>query len=75
MHAHPPVFLAASGTTKAAVNAWQLVDCLVRAGGDVGAALAAYDAAALPLARRLVEVGVGIGTASQFPGAVRESAA
>lgn len=57
----------AAGTTKAAVNAWALASCLEACGFDVQRALEEYEAAMLPLAKRLVEVGVAIGTRSQFP--------
>ncbi|KAG7667914.1 hypothetical protein Ndes2526B_g01676 [Nannochloris sp. 'desiccata'] len=60
----------AAGTTKAAVNAWALADCLKLCGLHLKPALKRYNESMLELGRELVEVGVEIGTKSQFPGKV-----
>jgi 2-polyprenyl-6-methoxyphenol hydroxylase-like FAD-dependent oxidoreductase len=57
----------AAGTTKAAVNAWALADCLKLCGFYLAPALKRYNESMLELGRELVEVGVEIGTKSQFP--------
>jgi len=57
----------AAGTTKAAVNAWALADCLKDCGFHLTPALKKYNASMLELGRELVKVGVEIGTKSQFP--------
>jgi 2-polyprenyl-6-methoxyphenol hydroxylase-like FAD-dependent oxidoreductase len=62
----------AAGTTKAAVNAWVLARCLKRAGFEVLAATARYSEAMRAVGRELVDVGVAIGTKSQFPKRARE---
>lgn len=57
----------AAGTTKAAVNAWALADCLKSTGFVLKPALQRYNQSMLELGRELVKVGVEIGTKSQFP--------
>jgi 2,6-dihydroxypyridine 3-monooxygenase len=46
---------AGAATTKAAVDAWRLADLLVEAGGDVPAALAAWEPEQLEIGRAFVE--------------------
>jgi 2-polyprenyl-6-methoxyphenol hydroxylase-like FAD-dependent oxidoreductase len=57
----------AAGTTKAAVNAWALADCLKLNKLNLKPALKRYNESMLALGRELVNVGVEIGTKSQFP--------
>ncbi|GAB4815875.1 hypothetical protein N2152v2_002921 [Parachlorella kessleri] len=57
----------AAGTTKAAVNAATLASCLEANAFDLAKALSDYNESQLELAQYLVEVGVRIGTSSQFP--------
>jgi 2,6-dihydroxypyridine 3-monooxygenase len=46
---------AGAATTKAAVNAWHLADCLVAADGNVDAALKAWEPSQVELGRSFVE--------------------
>ena len=57
----------AAGTTKAAINAWGLARCLKNAAYDVPSAAKRYNETMLEVGRELVDVGVKIGTKSQFP--------
>lgn len=57
----------AAGTTKAAVNAWALARALQESGFRMGPALERYSEAMMGVARSLVQVGVELGTRSQFP--------
>ncbi len=57
---------AAAGTAKAASDAWAVREELVAHGGDVRAALAAYDRRQLALARALMTRVRELGDASQF---------
>jgi 2-polyprenyl-6-methoxyphenol hydroxylase-like FAD-dependent oxidoreductase len=57
----------AAGTTKAAVNAWLLAKCLRSSNYNVEEALKVYGVGAQQIAENLVEVGVRLGTKSQFP--------
>lgn len=57
---------APAGTTKAAVNAWTLSKSLQLHNFDLPTALAEYNLTQTELARYLVDVGVSIGTRSQF---------
>lgn len=55
---------AGAATTKAAVNAWRLVDCLDRAGGDVETALRAWEPAELEVGRLFVARNQAMGKSS-----------
>jgi 2-polyprenyl-6-methoxyphenol hydroxylase-like FAD-dependent oxidoreductase len=57
----------AAGTTKAAVNAWALADCLKSSEFKLQLALKKYNESMLQLGQELVDVGVQVGTTSQFP--------
>lgn len=57
----------AAGTTKAALNAWQLASALQRHAGDVPAALEEYEREALATGLDLTDLGKRIGDSSQFP--------
>lgn len=59
---------AAAGTAKAAENGWRLVDHLAAAGGDVPAAIAAWQPSQLELGRNLVARARDLGERSQFRG-------
>jgi 2,6-dihydroxypyridine 3-monooxygenase len=59
---------AAAGTAKAAEDGWALARELRRAGGDVPAALAAWEARQLALGSRLLARTREIGDSSQFTG-------
>lgn len=56
----------AAGTTKAALNAWSLANCLKDANFVVSQALRQYNAAMQPVAEELVNIGISIGNKSQF---------
>jgi 2,6-dihydroxypyridine 3-monooxygenase len=56
---------AAAGTAKAADDAWALADALDDHGGDVTAALAAWEEERLAVGRRLLERCRDIGRRSQ----------
>ncbi|WP_298799535.1 NAD-binding protein [Pseudonocardia sp. 73-21] len=62
---------AAAGTAKAVEDGWVLAAALEAAGGDVPAALAAWEAAQLTLGSRLLERNRDIGDSSQFTGTFR----
>ena len=59
---------AAAGTAKAAEDGWVLAEELVRAGGDVPAALAAWESRQLALGSALLTRTREIGDSSQFTG-------
>ncbi len=59
---------AAAGTAKAAENAWALARALAASGGDVEAALTAWEPGQLELGRNLVARARDIGERSQFHG-------
>lgn len=56
----------AAATAKAAADGWALADCLARAGGDVDAALAAWEPGQLALGRQLLARARDLGDRSQF---------
>jgi 2,6-dihydroxypyridine 3-monooxygenase len=62
---------AAAGTAKAAADGWALADELTAAGGDVPAALSAWEARQLTLGRQLLARTREIGDSSQFSGTFR----
>jgi 2,6-dihydroxypyridine 3-monooxygenase len=62
---------AAAGTAKAAEDGWVLAEELVRAGGDVPAALAAWESRQLALGSALLARTREIGDSSQFTGGFR----
>jgi 2,6-dihydroxypyridine 3-monooxygenase len=62
---------AAAGTAKAAEDGWVLAEELVRAGGDVPAALAAWEERQLALGSALLARTREIGDSSQFTGGFR----
>jgi 2,6-dihydroxypyridine 3-monooxygenase len=62
---------AAAGTAKAAEDGWVLATELARAGGDVPAALAAWERRQLALGRGLLARCRDIGDSSQFAGTFR----
>jgi len=62
----------AAGATQAAVNSWTLAWCLEQWGFQLGPALQAYSQAMVQVAKKLVRVGVVIGTRSQFPERVND---
>jgi 2,6-dihydroxypyridine 3-monooxygenase len=62
---------AAAGTAKAAADGWALARELVAAGGDVPAALAAWERRQLALGRSLLARCRDIGDSSQFTGTFR----
>ena len=62
---------AAAGTAKAAADGWALAQELTAAGGDVGAALAAWEHRQLALGRSLLARCRDIGDGSQFSGSFR----
>jgi 2,6-dihydroxypyridine 3-monooxygenase len=62
---------AAAGTAKAAADGWELARELVAAGGDVPAALAAWERRQLALGRSLLARCRDIGNSSQFTGTFR----
>jgi 2,6-dihydroxypyridine 3-monooxygenase len=57
---------AAAGTAKAAADAWALRDALLASGGDIPAALAAWEPAQLELSRALLSRVQEMGNRSQF---------
>jgi 2,6-dihydroxypyridine 3-monooxygenase len=57
---------AAAGTAKAAADAWALAEAVRAAGGDVPAALAAWEPGQLALGRDLLARVLDMGTRSQF---------
>ncbi len=59
---------AAAGTAKAAENGWRLAEHLVAAGGDVPAAIAAWEPSQLELGHNLVARARDVGERSQFHG-------
>jgi len=59
---------AAAGTAKAAANAWALAEAVAAAGGDVPAALRAWEPSQLELGRNLVRRAREIGDRSQRGG-------
>ncbi|WP_432542190.1 FAD binding domain-containing protein [Kineococcus sp. SYSU DK002] len=59
---------AAAGTAKAAADAWALRDALLAGGGDVPAALRAWEPGQLALSRALLHRVVEMGERSQFLG-------
>ena len=62
---------AAAGTAKAAADGWALAQELALSGGDVPAALAAWERRQLALGRSLLARCREIGNSSQFSGAFR----
>jgi 2,6-dihydroxypyridine 3-monooxygenase len=62
---------AAAGTAKAAADGWALAEELTAAGGDVPAALAAWERRQLALGRSLLARCRDIGDSSQFSGTFR----
>jgi len=62
---------AAAGTAKAADDGWALADELAAAGGQVPAALAAWERRQLQVGRRLLARTREIGDSSQFSGTFR----
>jgi 2,6-dihydroxypyridine 3-monooxygenase len=62
---------AAAGTAKAAADGWILAEELTKAGGDVPAALAAWERRQLALGRSLLARCRDIGDSSQFGGTYR----
>jgi 2,6-dihydroxypyridine 3-monooxygenase len=62
---------AAAGTAKAADDSWVLAEELVAAGGDVPAALAAWERRQLLVGRRLLARARKIGDSSQISGTFR----
>lgn len=62
---------AAAGTAKAAADGWALAEELLAAGGDVPAALAAWQHRQLELGRSLLARCRDIGESSQFSGTFR----
>jgi len=62
---------AAAGTAKAAADGWALAQELAVAGGDVPAALAAWERRQLALGRSLLARCRDIGDSSQFSGGFR----
>jgi 2,6-dihydroxypyridine 3-monooxygenase len=56
----------AAATAKAAADAWTLAGCLAAAGGDVAAALAAWEPAQLTLGQRLLARARDLGDRAQF---------
>jgi 2,6-dihydroxypyridine 3-monooxygenase len=56
----------AAATAKAAADGWALADALARAGGDVDAALAAWEPGQLALGRQLLARARDLGDRSQF---------
>ena len=62
---------AAAGTAKAAADGWALAEELIAAGGDVPAALAAWERRQLKLGRDLLARCRDIGDSSQFQGTFR----
>ena len=56
----------AAATAKAAADAWALATCLERAGGDVDAALAAWEPGQIVLGRQLLARARDLGDRSQF---------
>lgn len=62
---------AAAGTAKAAADGWALAEELTAAGGDVPAALAAWERRQLALGRDLLARCRAIGDSSQFSGTFR----
>ena len=62
---------AAAGTAKAAEDGWILAEELTRSGGDVPAALAAWERRQLELGRSLLARCRDIGDSSQFTGTFR----
>ena len=59
---------AAAGTAKAAADAWSLTETLRNAGGDIPAALKAWEPGALERGRRLTERARRLGTMAQVEG-------
>jgi 2,6-dihydroxypyridine 3-monooxygenase len=62
---------AAAGTAKAAADGWALADELIAAGGDVPAALAAWERRQLELGRQLLARTREVGDSSQVTGTFR----
>ena len=62
---------AAAGTAKAAADGWSLAEELRAAGGNVPAALAAWERRQLRLGRQLLDRARDIGDSSQFTGTFR----
>jgi 2,6-dihydroxypyridine 3-monooxygenase len=62
---------AAAGTAKAAADGWALADELIAAGGDVPAALAAWERRQLELGRQLLARTREVGDSSQVSGTFR----
>jgi 2,6-dihydroxypyridine 3-monooxygenase len=62
---------AAAGTAKAAADGWALADALTAAGGDVPAALAAWERSQLALGRQLLARTREVGDSSQVTGTFR----
>lgn len=62
---------AAAGTAKACADGWALAEALASAGGDVVAALPAWEQGQLALGRQLVERARQVGNRLQFWGSYR----